>query len=295
MRHLDFINVVMLAVMCAIALLTLPAAPGNWALLVAYAGMAALVLVYPRVQVPRMDFPKVFRRLYPVVYIAVIFDSMTHLVPYLHSWRADDLLMRIDRMIFGVDPTLFLEGWLNRAAVELLSYAYMIYFVLPFGLVWLLWRAGRLEEIYRWACLITLALYANYLLYFVFPAVGPRLYMEHSVKLEGLFFSDFLMSTLNSLEANKFDVFPSAHVNATLVTLYGFARIYRRYAAAAGAIALAIIVSTVYLRYHYVVDVAAGAVLAAGSVAAGEYFYRTWPVAAGRVLRPPARARVAEE
>jgi len=273
MRKLDLLNLVMLAALCAITPLSLRAAPHNWLPLAAYVGMAGLILTYPQVRLPWFDFPKAFRRVYPVVYIALIFDSLADVIPKVHTWRADNLLMSIDRALFGVDPTRYLEGWLSGPVVELLTYAYMIYFLLPFVLLWLLWRDGKLEEINHWACLITIALYANYLLYFVFPAVGPRFHIMHSTDVHGMFFSDFLMSTLNGLEANKFDAFPSAHVNAALVTLYGFARFHRRGVIPVAVVVAAIAVSTVYLRYHYVIDVLSGAALAAAAIAAGEYFY----------------------
>jgi membrane-associated phospholipid phosphatase len=238
--------------------------------------MGALLLTYRKVRLPWLDFPRLFQKVYPILYIAIIFDSLAHVVAYVHTWRADDLLMQLDRIILGVDPTLFLEGYLSPFAVELLSYLYVLYFALPLLLVWLLWRQRRPAQITDWACLITIALYSNYLLYIAFPAAGPRFHIEHTHALEGAFLANSLMDTLNALESNKYDVFPSAHVNAALVTLYGFLRFYRKLTIPVAIVVLGIILSTVYLRYHYVVDVFAGMALAAVAIAGGELYCRMW-------------------
>ncbi|HUU70728.1 MAG TPA: phosphatase PAP2 family protein, partial [Planctomycetota bacterium] len=262
MSPLDLINLSMLVILTGITLLTVPKVHGNVLLIGAYAGMAVLLLMYRRVRVPWFDFPRRFRQVYPLLYIALIFDSLAKVIPVAHDWRADDLLVAIDRRMLGVDATVFLENYVSRPAVEVLSYAYMLYFVLPFVLIWMLWRAGKLREISHWACLITIALYTNYILYFLFPAVGPRFHLTHLVPLRGMGLSNHIMNCLDVLESNKLDVFPSAHVNAALVTLYGFVRFCRRWVVPATVVALGIALATVYLRYHYVIDVAAGAALA---------------------------------
>lgn len=273
MRALDLLNLIMLCVLSAITLTTLRAAPQNVVVLAAYLAMALMLLIYDKVRPSRLDFPKWFRRVYPVLYICIIFDSIAWVLPLASVWQADDLLMWLDRRLLGVDATVYLQRFVFQPAVEVLYIAYMLYFVLPFALIWCLWRAGKLREITHFACLITIALYSNYILYFVFPAIGPRLYVPHSVQLDGVFLTDFLRGLLNGLESNKCDVFPSAHVNASLVVLYGFAKLYRRHAVPVAVTVLGIAVSTVYLRYHYVVDVLAGVALAAAAVWAGNLYY----------------------
>jgi len=296
MRPLDLLNVVMLGVMCLVTPLTLRRCPGNWLLIVIYLAMGGLLLFHEHIRIPWFDFPKRFRQVYPLLYIAIIFDSLSRVVQYVHSWRADALLMRLDRMLVGVDPTIYLERYLSPAAAEVFVYVYVSYFFLPFMLLWGLWREGKLTEITRWACLITIALYSNYLLYIAFPAVGPRLHVTHPTgKLQGLFLGDFLMGLLNSLESNKLDVFPSAHVNAAIVTLYGFACLHKRFTVPVAVVVLGIMVSTVYLRYHYVVDVLAGVALAAIAVPAGELYFRRWRTSPAAERRLPFHEKLAGE
>jgi len=276
MRPLELLNLIMLGILIVVTPITFQQRPGNWMLLVTYIVMAAVLLQYRKFRLPGVNFPEVFKRAYPVVYIAVIFDSLVYLAPYVRSWRADDLLRALDQRLLGVDPTIYLQKYLNPWVVELMTYVYVLYFALPFVLVWMMWRRRQLGEITDWACTLTIALYTNYLLYLVFPAVGPWLHIQHTHELQGVALAGLIRHVLDTLESNKFDAFPSAHVCAGLVTLYGFCRYQRRYALPVAAAMLGIMVSTVYLRYHYVSDVLAGIVLARTAIVAGQSYCRLW-------------------
>ena len=69
---------------------------------------------------------------------------------------------------------------------------------------------------------------------------------------------------LNNLENTKTDAFPSGHTAIALLSLY-YAWKFREktYTTVLVPSVLALILSTVYLRYHYVIDVIAGVLLAA--------------------------------
>jgi len=75
--------------------------------------------------------------------------------------------------------------------------------------------------------------------------------------------TQWIQQSLNSLEHNKTDAFPSGHTAVALVTLF-FAWKYQQRALFRVLVPAvsALIVSTVYLRYHYVIDVIAGVLLA---------------------------------
>jgi membrane-associated phospholipid phosphatase len=80
--------------------------------------------------------------------------------------------------------------------------------------------------------------------------------------------------TLNKLEVKTYDAFPSGHTELTLLVLYYAQRFHRRtfwWILPAGS---ALIISTVYLRYHYVVDVIAGAFLALAIILIAKPLYR---------------------
>ncbi len=88
--------------------------------------------------------------------------------------------------------------------------------------------------------------------------------------------SQAIATTINQLERTKFDVFPSGHTMMTTVVLLVAFRRERRIFWILLPFAVGLILSTVYCRYHYVVDVLAGLVLAFVSVPIGDRIYDRW-------------------
>ncbi|MGH7371035.1 MAG: phosphatase PAP2 family protein, partial [Candidatus Methylomirabilales bacterium] len=79
----------------------------------------------------------------------------------------------------------------------------------------------------------------------------------------GVFLADTIRDTLNVLERFKQDAFPSGHTAIVLVVLFYARGFVRGLFWIFLPMVVALIFSTVYLRYHYVVDVLAGILLAA--------------------------------
>jgi membrane-associated phospholipid phosphatase len=94
--------------------------------------------------------------------------------------------------------------------------------------------------------------------------------------LEGSFLTDFVRDTLNALEHNKRDCMPSGHTEIVLIVLYLSHRYERILFYLFFPIICGLILSTVYLRYHYVIDLFAGSALAIGCMIIGPHLYRWW-------------------
>lgn len=96
--------------------------------------------------------------------------------------------------------------------------------------------------------------------YILFPALGPRYTMLHlhNVELKGVYFFEKISYILNSIEGIKRDAFPSGHTAITLLVLHLAYKFERRLFYIYSPVAALLIFSTVYCRYHYVVDVLGG-------------------------------------
>ncbi len=70
----------------------------------------------------------------PVLYIILIYQSLGDLSQYLRP-DVDAQLIRIDFLLFGVNPTVWLERWIVPWLTGVLSLAYLSYFFLPARLV----------------------------------------------------------------------------------------------------------------------------------------------------------------
>jgi len=220
--------------------------------------------------------PPVFSAFFPTVPVLWIYDSL-RFIPELNPVDRDDLLIWIDRILLGGDPSLWLERLATPWLTEVLQLGYLVYYVLPFLLLGILfWRrplsihgggptgsSGKAFDV----CIVALLLshYLAFIGYMTLPALGPRfaLATRYHTELTGLLLADPIRNLLNSLEGIKRDAFPSGHTSAALVGLYYAFRFTPRLAWYALPGVALMILATIYLRYHYAADILGGAILAA--------------------------------
>ncbi|MGD1075681.1 MAG: phosphatase PAP2 family protein [Thermodesulfovibrionales bacterium] len=213
--------------------------------------------------------------LFPVVCVLIIFDSLEGLVHSVHPRDIDPLLIRLDYLIFGGYPTVMLESIYSPLLTDILQTAYATYYFLPicFGLI--LKLQGRELEFDRTLFLILFCFYLSYIGYLLFPALGPRYVINHlqSADLTGAGYAEHIQRFLNTLEGVKRDAFPSGHTGIAVVVSVLAYRFHRRFFFVTLPVIVALIFSTVYCRYHYVVDILGGFILAATTLLVGESYY----------------------
>jgi membrane-associated phospholipid phosphatase len=216
--------------------------------------------------------------IFPVFCVMVIFDSLGWIVHYVNPKDIDPLLIRLDYLIFNNHPTVMLERIMNPLLTDIMQIAYTTYYFIPvcFGIVIL--KNHRKDEFNKTLYLILLCYYLSYLGYILFPALGPRFYLKdfQTSELKGFFIAEPVMNFLNRLEGIKRDAFPSGHTAVTVTVLYLAYRFDRKFFWIALPIVSALIFSTVYCRYHYVVDIIAGLALTVITVLIGEWSYAWW-------------------
>ena len=213
----------------------------------------------------------------PILFVILIYESLGHLIQYLQP-DIDPRLIQIDFIIFGVHPTLWMEQWIVPWFTDLMSLAYLSYYFIPVVLIVVLYMKDRMMEFDRAMFVLAFGYYVSFVGYILFPAVGPRYAMDHlySVPLEGSFITDFVRDTLNALEHNKRDCMPSGHTQIVLMALFLAYRYERVLSYIFLPIICGLILSTVYLRYHYVIDLLVGVALAIGCMVIGPLFHRWW-------------------
>ncbi len=215
---------------------------------------------------------------FPVVAILLVYDTMTELIRGVNPRDIDHLLIRIDYWLLGVYPTVWLERIVNPYLTELLQLSYTSYYFLPLILGVVLKRKGRDAEFNEGLTHIVLCFYLSYVGYILFPALGPRYTMAHlqSVQLQGVALFEGIYDLLNSIEGIKRDAFPSGHTAVTLVVVHLSHRYERRLFRIFLPLAVLLLFSTVYCRYHYVVDVLGGVVLYGITMVSGGWLTKRW-------------------
>lgn len=191
-------------------------------------------------------------------YVLWYFLSVARFVEALELATFDTTLLAIDQKLLGDTPAVTLDRWVSPAATEVMSGLYLSYLVyLHVAIVHAL--VMPVETSRKFATWLFSAYAISMPCYLLVPAVGPKLAFADlfASDLVGGFLSRWNRRIVEPAGA-KYDVFPSLHVLITLTLLtfdYRFCRI-RFYVMS--VVAIGIFASTLYLRYHYLVDLVAG-------------------------------------
>ena len=218
----------------------------------------------------------IFRNWYPLPFVASCYKEMALFVPAIRSSNADQWLADLDYRFWGANPTVWMERLYHPVLTEFLQWVYTLFIPVVLWVAWLLWRRGRVAEFQFYAFLIALGFLASYLGYLAVPARGPRFLLKHlqHVPLQGLWLFQSMQSMLDRLESAHYDCFPSGHTELTILAWWGSRMISKRWFKVYFAYTPCIIFATVYLRYHYTVDLLAGAVTAAILIWTAPILYR---------------------
>lgn len=276
-RHADILILVFLVFLFFITIIFIKQIPNAYPILFIYAALltSLLILIYLRSRLNNKVLEIVDDIIYPVVTILLIFDSMGGLIRYINPVSFDHLLIRMDYIIFNGYPTVALEKITTPFLTEIMQISYASYYFLPVILGMTLKIKKMEQEFDKTIFLIILCFFLSYIGYIIIPAIGPRYTMNHlhEIELKGILLRDIIDKTLNALEGIKRDAFPSGHTAIALVVLYLANRFYRVLFWISLPIVLSLLVSTVYLRYHYVVDVIGGILLFIFTICVGEKIY----------------------
>lgn len=219
-----------------------------------------------------------YNMIFPTICVLSIFDSLEWVVHYVNPEDIDSKLLMLDYLIFKNHPALILEKIANPVLTDILQIAYTTYYFIPIVFGILLLRNGQKKEFERSLFLVLFCFYLSYIGYIIFPALGPRFSINHlqTIELKGYLIAEDIQNLLNRLEGIKRDAFPSGHTGVMLTILYLSFKFQRRFFWFVLPVIIALIFSTIYCRYHYVVDVIAGILLTIITIILGEPYYNAW-------------------
>ncbi len=206
------------------------------------------------------------RLIYPFLLMNLLYQATRPVIPALGLQTQDTWLAGLDQQLLGADLRLLLDrqiGWIyTPLASDTFSVCYLLLFVLLVtGMARAAWSPLRHQAAF------SIGLWSVYAIglfgYTIVPARGPyvafaQLY-RHAVA--GGWLTDFNRHVV-AVGAPGYDVFPSLHVAASAFLLLWDWHTSRRWFWVSVVPVVMLWMSTVYLRYHYVVDLIAGAALA---------------------------------
>ncbi|MDP2157778.1 MAG: phosphatase PAP2 family protein [Nitrospirota bacterium] len=277
LRPADALNFLSLTLLTVIVVLFSHRLPHAQYLIPLYCGMflvQALLLLF-RDKGRFMHWA--YHLIFPTISILAIFDSLEYIVHYVNPQDIDPLLIKLDFLLFGGHPTVMMERIMHPLLTDLLQIAYSSYYFLAITLGAVLLIRKDEKAFDRSLFLIMFCFYLSYAGYLIFPALGPRFTMNHlqNAELQGLLVGP-IQELLNRLEGIKRDAFPSGHTGIALTVLFLAFKFEKKLFWIFVPFVSALIFSTVYLRYHYVVDVLAGIILTALTLFFGGIYYGYW-------------------
>lgn len=246
--------------------------PEPWANAALHGGLALFVWFVP----PLLRGSRHFAlRLLGEIYLPLIFPLFYAEMEYLgviyfpFENSLDPALIRLEEWIFGFQPSLeWSRAWPWPWFHELMEFAYFTYYFLAAAYVWLLMRAPGLETEPRWDALrdfvrdLSVTMLICYTFYTLFPAWGPKYFRLGFIEVGGGPFTA-IMRHIHENGAILGAAFPSSHVAASLVPWWHTWTRFPRHRWWMTTLFVLLCMSTVYNRYHYVVDVIAGLLLGA--------------------------------
>ncbi len=219
------------------------------------------------------------------------FKELYFLIHPIRPQDYDYLFIAIDRWIFGTDPTHFLYKISFPLLTEILQIVYGTFYFLPIILGLALYKKKRYLEMDYAVFMIIYGFYLSYLGYFALPGIGPRFTLHNfstiNIQLPGLFLTNFLRNCVNAGESIpqgtlhpaaivQRDVFPSGHTMLTLMVMYLSIRLKSRSRYFFIPVGSLLIFATVYLWYHYVIDLFGGLVFMMFALWSGRYIFNWW-------------------
>jgi membrane-associated phospholipid phosphatase len=232
----------------------------------------------------------------PFTIIMWAFESMETYTGVIRKTGIDDVLYRMDLRLFGVEPTVWAGRLYHPLLTDWMSFTYGLYFILPMAVATALSLRGRRHDLHEMSTAVILQMGIGFVLFLLFPAGPPRFYPPllnggfHPARLRSF-------SGLYELQQSAFDTadplrvrsaFPSLHCSIALLTLFYawrfgdaiFPKRPRRIFWIYLPLVVSLWLSTIYLRHHWVPDIAAGLLLGLASATLAPRVRRAWPLRA---------------
>jgi len=205
----------------------------------------------------------------------------------LHAFYPPDL--SVDRRIIAWEAKLFGQPslWMalgqRRWLTELMHFFYASYYLYTPALGIYLHGQKRFSEFEAMSSAVLIGYLVSYLLFPLIPVWGPRWGLLEAKQLDpsaqvlkGYWLTEQMNRVMYGGLAHKGGAMPSSHSSTAVVFLIWSWRLW----GAEGGILAAILVvgmwiGSVYGRYHYVIDILAGALLGLLGVWAADWIYGT--------------------
>lgn len=260
----------------------------NWGVYIAIHIVLIFFIVFfvPVFSRSRIKLLKFLRWWYPILLFTFNYKEINAFMHVLVSQWKDTGILRFEKNIFGIHPTLWLERFISPVLTEIMKFNYFTYYLMiPVG-AGFLYFSGKRKHYVRYLATVCLAFYISYIGFILYPVRGPRytLYDEYTKDynvnirdyygpfvekdvgdkdtkaLKGYLFTsiqDYIMR-YGSLHGG---CMPSSHIAVAFVCMMMMWKYKKKIFYFYILLVTLLCLSVVYNRYHYISDVAAGLIV----------------------------------
>jgi membrane-associated phospholipid phosphatase len=231
-------------------------------LLVVEAILVTAIVVYRKYFEGRPVFRFFFRALL-IAGVMVPFFQLRDMIPIITPVDMDAELRALDLWLFGGDASIWFEQFATPFTSAWFAACYFGYYIVGGSFVVGMMLFCRRDIVFIEFGLVVLGtVCVGTTLYLVVPALGPYAYMAD--QFLGPLPDDTVVPFVHrSIQHGPLrDVFPSMHAAVPVAIFLFSARYFRPVAVVCGLWVPHIVISTMFLRYHYLIDVIVGIALA---------------------------------
>jgi membrane-associated phospholipid phosphatase len=209
----------------------------------------------------RRRFLSIVRDWYPLPLILLSYREMGWFAPSQHTYELERAWVNVDRLFLNdFDARGVIES-LGSLLPSILEIAYSLVYVIPHFSIAMLYVYKRRVRVDRFLFPFLLAVLVSYSLFPYFPSEPPRtVFPEADLPAQLTIFRRFNLGLLGGYGIHT-SVFPSAHVSGAFsaaVAMWWVLSEKKWVSVTLLVLAILIATATVYGRYHYLVDAAAG-------------------------------------
>lgn len=227
--------------------------------------IAGLLLLAYAENLRHREFLRIMRDWYPLPLMLLAYREMGWFAPDTHTYEFEHAWIVYDRLLLD---TLHLRALIEAAGPlfpSLLEVSYsLVYAIAPFCMAWIYYRRVR-ERVNAFLTTFLLGIFLAYVLFPFFPSEPPRtVFPGQDLPNIMTVFRRFNLGLLGQYGIHM-SVFPSAHCSGAFAAAFAMRTlmptepwVWRTLLLLAASIATA----TVYGRYHYAADAAAGIAIA---------------------------------
>jgi len=241
---------------------------------------------------PGKRFFSFFRHFYPLMLYAFLYRESEQLNLIFTDQYLDPAFIALEERLFGFQPAIvFMNAFPHILVSEFFYMSYFSYYVMIAGVGLTLYFMRR-EEFWHYLAVLSFLFYVCFLVFIFLPVAGPPAFFmeipryldQHQLPYYPLEFPPsatwgpffHIMKFLYATFESGGGAFPSSHVAAALCIVFLSWRNFPRGRYLILAATLCLSFATVYCRYHYAVDVFAGAAAAGILIPLGEWLYRRY-------------------